>query len=187
MDGSATFSLFFETRWGTCAAGISARGVCRLALPFAEKAAALAWIERVQPSPAPAFALPDEATELPAPARRIARKMVRQVCHYFVSPNATLDFPLDWSGASDFHQAVWAAARTIPFGETRTYGEVALLAGRSGAARAVGTAMRKNRTALIVPCHRVVAASGLGGFNAPMGLAMKKQLLAWEKEGSQAP
>lgn len=64
-----------------------------------------------------------------------------------------------------FHEACWRAARTIPFGATRTYGELAQMAGSPGAARAVGQAMRRNPTPIVIPCHRILAAqSGLGGF-----------------------
>lgn len=68
------------------------------------------------------------------------------------------------AGATEFSRRVYAAVAKIPAGETRTYGEVAAAAGRPGAARAVGNLMAANRFPVLIPCHRVVAATGLGGF-----------------------
>ena len=79
-----------------------------------------------------------------------------------------------------FLRRVYAAVRAIPRGSVRTYGEVARAAGSPGAARAVGQAMRRNQTLLFMPCHRVVAAGGLGGFSCPDGPAVKRRLLALE-------
>jgi methylated-DNA-[protein]-cysteine S-methyltransferase len=85
---------------------------------------------------------------------------------------------LDLQG-SDFQRLVWRALLTIPWGEVRTYGELAAALGRPGAARAVGAANGKNPVAILVPCHRVVAAGGqLGGYSG--GLALKRELLAHE-------
>lgn len=84
-----------------------------------------------------------------------------------------------------FGRKVTAACRAIPYGETRTYGQLAEQAGRPKAARAVGTVMARNRVPLIVPCHRVVPASGkLGGFSAPQGVSMKKRLLEMEEQAA---
>lgn len=88
--------------------------------------------------------------------------------------------PLDLEG-TPFARAVYRAVQRIPMGETRTYGEIADAAGRPGAARAVGNLMAHNRFPLFIPCHRVVASSGLGGFNSPRGLEQKKELLALER------
>jgi methylated-DNA-[protein]-cysteine S-methyltransferase len=85
---------------------------------------------------------------------------------------------LDLQG-SDFQRLVWRALLDIPWGEVRTYGEVAAALGRPGAARAVGAANGKNPVAILVPCHRVVAAGGrLGGYSG--GLQVKRELLAHE-------
>ena len=82
---------------------------------------------------------------------------------------------------TSFQRKVIRQCRKIPFGETRSYGELAALAGRPGAARAVGTVMAKNRYPIVVPCHRVVAAhQRLGGFSAPNGVELKQRLLANE-------
>ena len=93
------------------------------------------------------------------------------------------DLPLSLVGMTNFQKQVVAACRASPWGETVSYGELAARVGHPGAARAVGTVMRKNRVPLIVPCHRVLAADGkLGGYSSPAGLAMKKRLLALEKK-----
>jgi methylated-DNA-[protein]-cysteine S-methyltransferase len=93
--------------------------------------------------------------------------------------------PLDLTGHTKFACDVVSACRRIPWGRTRSYGELAAQCGAAGAARAVGNVMASNRFPLVVPCHRVVAAGGrLGGFSAPQGLAMKRRLL--EMEGATA-
>lgn len=83
-------------------------------------------------------------------------------------------------GGTEFQKKVWNEIRQIPPGMTLTYGEVAERAGYSGAARAVGTAMRCNHLVLLVPCHRVVAANGLGGYSAHGGLRTKRRILELE-------
>jgi methylated-DNA-[protein]-cysteine S-methyltransferase len=86
--------------------------------------------------------------------------------------------PLDLHG-SDFDRAVWRALLDIPFGETRTYGDLAAAIGAPGAARAVGAANGRNPVCILVPCHRVVSAGGrLGGYSG--GLDAKRWLLAHE-------
>lgn len=77
-----------------------------------------------------------------------------------------------------FRQRVWESMREIPAGEVASYGELAMDAGSPGAARAVGTACGSNQIALFVPCHRIVASNGIGGYQ--FGLELKEQLLAFE-------
>lgn len=85
-------------------------------------------------------------------------------------------FPRPGSSAgTDFQKAVWKELKKIPRGQTRTYGEIAKAMGRPNAARAVGSACGANPVPLFVPCHRVVAQNGLGGFGA--GLPWKILLL----------
>ncbi len=99
---------------------------------------------------------------------------------YFRGELKRFTVPLDLQG-TPFQLAVWGQLRDIPFGETRTYGELARRLGDAGAMRAVGTANHQNPVAIIVPCHRVVAAGGkLGGFGG--GLARKRALLAHEQQ-----
>lgn len=88
---------------------------------------------------------------------------------------------LDLDSVEPFARQVYAAAREIPAGQTRTYGEIANAVGQPGAAQEVGQAMSRNPVPIIVPCHRVAAAGGkLGGFSAPGGPATKARLLALE-------
>ncbi len=85
----------------------------------------------------------------------------------------------EWSTA--FQRDIIASLRTISWGQTVSYAELATLAGRPGAARAVGQVMARNPLPLIVPCHRVLASGGgIGGFSAPTGLDLKRTLLAVE-------
>lgn len=88
---------------------------------------------------------------------------------------------LDMDALPTFHRRVYEAARTIPPGATRTYGELATSLGEPGAARAVGQALGQNPFPIVVPCHRVVAANGkTGGFSAKGGVTTKLRLLAIE-------
>ena len=87
--------------------------------------------------------------------------------------------PLDWSGATDFQQAVWRVMLKLAPGKTRSYGEVARLIGRPKAVRAVGSACGANPVPVLVPCHRVLAANHqIGGFGG--GLEWKHRLLGRE-------
>lgn len=110
----------------------------------------------------------------------VARRASRQLTNYFDDGSAHFNLPLAVSGTA-FQQAVWRLLRTLPAGESRTYGELAAHLG-SGA-RAVGNACRANPLPIIVPCHRVVAMAGLGGYaGADSGrwLARKRWLLCHE-------
>ncbi len=103
----------------------------------------------------------------------------RQLVAWFAGERTTFDLPLRPSGTS-FQLAVWHALTTIPFGETRTYAELARGIGRPGAARAVGAANARNPLSIVVPCHRVVGAGGaLTGYAG--GLSRKQWLLAHEQ------
>jgi len=87
--------------------------------------------------------------------------------------------PIDLGWATPLQRDLAAVARAIPWGEIVSYGELAALAGRPGAARAAGSFCAENRFSLIIPCHRVVSANGIGGYGAA-GLALKRRLLALE-------
>jgi AraC family transcriptional regulator of adaptative response/methylated-DNA-[protein]-cysteine methyltransferase len=101
-----------------------------------------------------------------------------QLGDYFAGRRRAFDLPLDYPG-SPFQRRVWDALRRIPYGETRTYAELARDIGVPGAARAVGRANGANRLAIVIPCHRVIAAGGgLGGYGG--GLWRKLRLLELE-------
>jgi AraC family transcriptional regulator of adaptative response/methylated-DNA-[protein]-cysteine methyltransferase len=105
--------------------------------------------------------------------------LAAQVVRLVEEPAHPVDLPIDVCGTA-FQQAVWAALRAIPPGETRSYGEIAAAVGRPGAVRAAGTACGDNGLAVLIPCHRVMRSDGtLGGY--AYGLERKKALL--EREG----
>jgi methylated-DNA-[protein]-cysteine S-methyltransferase len=97
-----------------------------------------------------------------------------------------VDFGFDVSvsldGFSDFQKAVLATCRSVRFGQTTTYVELAKKLSRPAAARAVGNALAKNPLPLIIPCHRVIRSDGkIGGFSAPGGTHTKSELIKFEK------
>lgn len=104
---------------------------------------------------------------------------ISQFHRYFAGDLTDFDLPLSIRRGSAFERAVWAELCRIPYGETRTYGEIAASTGDRGAARAVGVACNRNPLAVVVPCHRVVGAGGkLVGFGG--GLPRKRILLELE-------
>jgi len=100
-------------------------------------------------------------TAVRAPQNALAERAARQLERYRDDPDAPFDLPLAIEG-TPFQKSVWQAMRAIPRGRTRTYGELARELG--GEARAVGQACGDNRLPIVIPCHRVVAADGIGGF-----------------------
>lgn len=105
--------------------------------------------------------------------------MIRQLDAYFAGELREFDLPLHLAGTT-FQRTVWAQLLLIPYGETRTYGELAGALGNPGASRAVGLANGRNPVGIIVPCHRVIGASGsLTGYGG--GLDRKQRLLAFER------
>ncbi|MEO8946034.1 MAG: methylated-DNA--[protein]-cysteine S-methyltransferase [Gemmatimonadaceae bacterium] len=104
--------------------------------------------------------------------------VAQQLSEYFAGERTTFDVPLDFAGTT-FQRKVWRALLTIPFGETRSYGQIAKQIRNPTAMRAVGAANGKNPIGIIAPCHRVIGASGkLTGFAG--GLETKAHLLALE-------
>jgi methylated-DNA-[protein]-cysteine S-methyltransferase len=108
----------------------------------------------------------------------ILRETRRQLCEYFAGERRVFSLPLEFNG-TDFQRRVWQALLTIPYGETRSYGQIARQIGQPRAVRAVGAANGRNPISIVAPCHRVIGSSGeLTGFAG--GLATKAQLLALE-------
>ena len=106
----------------------------------------------------------------------------QQLDEYFRGTRREFSLPL-WLEGTNFQNKVWCELQKIPYGETRTYGEIAAACSRPGAARAVGRANHHNPLVIIIPCHRVIAADGsLVGFGA--GLWRKTWLLAHERKMS---
>lgn len=115
----------------------------------------------------------------PSEDRALLDRLERQLTEYARGQRTTFDVPICFTG-TPFQSAVWKALVTIPYGETRTYGEVAAQIGHPKSCRAVGSACGKNPLLLLVPCHRVVGAKGgLTGFAA--GLPLKETLLRLEQ------
>ena len=112
----------------------------------------------------------------------LARQTLAELAEYLAGRRRQFTIPLDLEG-TPFQLQVWNALLRIPFGETRSYGEIARAIGRPKAARAVGMANHSNPIAIIVPCHRVIAGDGsLGGYAG--GLGMKSLLLQLESSAN---
>lgn len=159
-----------DTAIGVCALAWSARGVTRLALPEADRAATLRRMRKLtgaEPEGAPPPELDHVVVALRAygAGRRVDFASVK----------------LDLGGVSAFYRRIYGEARGIRWGETATYGDLARAVGEPGAARAVGQAMGRNPVPIIIPCHRVLASGGrIGGFSAFGGAVTKQRLLALE-------
>ena len=118
---------------------------------------------------------------LQAPSSAFERRVVQQLENYFDNPAVNFSVPFALAG-TPFQQRVWLALTRIPAGETLTYGELA--ANLGSGARAVGNACRHNPAPIIVPCHRVVAASGIGGYSGSItGLLLDRKRWLLEHEG----
>ena len=125
----------------------------------------------------------DAAAPFSAPEGSALAIAVREMGEYFEGKRTTFSFPMQAEGTT-FQQQVWQALNTIPYGETRTYGDIALLVGNPKGARAVGGACNKNPLWIAVPCHRVLGAGGsLNGY--AYGTGMKQTLLALEQSNKK--
>ena len=116
---------------------------------------------------------------LPRPAKGTVFKWIMEGYTGAIADRVSFNDELDLADTSLFRRAVWEATRAIPYGQTRSYGEVARRIGKPGASRAVGQALAKNPLPIVVPCHRVIGKDGdLTGFEG--GLELKKSLLQME-------
>ncbi len=119
------------------------------------------------------------------PTQVLAREVCRQLQAYFIDPNFHFNLSLKLNGTA--HQTkVWQAISAVPPGQTRNYGDLATLLASSP--RAVGQACGSNPIPIVIPCHRVVSKSGIGGFihqRAGGALDIKRWLLAYEKQSNQ--
>ncbi len=159
----------FETAIGTCGLAWSDAGVARVQLPAAQASDTRLRLSRY----------PNFREHAPTPI--MARVIEGLQAHM---RGVAVDFgwvAVDMAGADPLERQVYVAARDIPWGRALTYGELAEKIGVPGAARDVGQALARNPTAIIVPCHRIIAANGkLGGFSAPGGPDTKLKLLELE-------
>ncbi len=146
----------FTTPWGRFAIQWSDRGITRVELP------------------------PAAAGEEDTPPPEI-RRAAQSIQEHLAGRTVRFDLPVDLGSVSSFEKRVFEALRKTSPGETLSYADLAVRAGRPGAARAVGNALKKNPVPVLVPCHRVLAAGGkIGGFSAPGGTDTKRRLLSLE-------
>ncbi|MDT9599658.1 methylated-DNA--[protein]-cysteine S-methyltransferase [Sphingosinicella rhizophila] len=173
MPGPVTETgfLLFSTAIGRCAILWRAGCIIGTALPERSETALHARLEARVPGAA--------AAHPPAFVQETVARIVRLL------NGDEVDFEeiaLDFGTSEPFERQVYVATRRIRCGAVRTYGEIAAQIGQPGAARAVGSALGRNPLPIIIPCHRVLAASGKsGGFSAPGGVATKFKLLEIER------
>lgn len=167
----ATFThTAFDTRLGAVALAATSEGIVRCNLPGSDPDALVEEVmARTGLQPVEGGDLVDDAAD--------------QIIAFLEGETRQFELDLDWRLVGGFYREVLQATTTVPYGETASYGEVAALAGKPGAARAAGTALSINPIALIVPCHRIIKADGsTGGYGGGAGgTALKQRLLDLEK------
>lgn len=157
---------WLKTAWGWIAVAFSDLGLVNSTLPYSSQEEAIGKI----------LALWPKASLIEDAHHELKESLIR----YFKGERVDFNFPLDLRTGTAFQKKVWEEVRSIPWGQTRTYGEIAARVGKPGAARAVGQALARNPLPIIIPCHRVIGASGnLTGFGG--GIELKKKLLALER------
>ena len=159
----------FETSQGWIGVLASTKGLRRSTVP--------------QPSPDLCYAMLGKEVETAEPSPQRFEALREKLNRYLDGEEVSFeDEPIDVDDAPAFHRAAWEACRGIPAGETRSYQWLAAQAGNARAPRAAGQSMARNRLALIIPCHRVIASDGgLGGYGrGRSGLDLKRRLLQRE-------
>jgi O-6-methylguanine DNA methyltransferase len=170
------FALF-DTEIGRCGIAWNERGIAGVQLPEARESATRTRLRK---------RFPDAVESAPSPP--VLRAQAGIVALLRGEPSDLSGARLDMSGVPPFHARVYEAARRVPPGATLSYGEIAKQIGSPGSARAVGQALGRNPFAIIVPCHRVLAAGGkLGGFTAEGGVTTKQRMLAIEGATKAVP
>jgi len=166
------YGIHMETPMGPIAVAEDGNGICDLCFGTLEE---LSRREEKRGGKEPALPVQEAETPLLAEARR-------QLSEYFAGERKEFSLPLSISG-TEFQKRDWEALQKIPYGETRSYKQVAEMIGNPKACRAVGLANNRNRIAIVIPCHRVIGADGsLVGYAG--GLAYKEWLLGLEKRES---
>ncbi len=162
-----------RTQLGHVLVAVTERGLCAITLGDGD-----AQLERVLAEEYPSADLERVALKLPASDQSLLCEWLGAVVHYMNGERSALQLPLDAAG-TPFQRRVWEALREIPYGETRSYSQVAQRIGAPQAVRAVASACARNRVAIVIPCHRVVRKDGaLGGYR--WGPDRKRALLAQE-------
>jgi methylated-DNA-[protein]-cysteine S-methyltransferase len=160
-----------ETPWGPCVAAASSKGLVYLTLPGDSSEASLKALAK------------RSDVQLAREENPLLKKTARQLREYFDGRRTTFDVPLDLLG-TDFQKKVWRTLRTVEYGETVTYKDVAIKTGNPNASRAIGMANQKNPVPIIVPCHRVIGKDGaMVGYAG--GLPMKRRLLSLESSATR--
>jgi O-6-methylguanine DNA methyltransferase len=165
--------LLFNTRIGWIVLAESPKGIALVSFLGQEKPSDRKIISKIVEQCPKSAPVQGDDSGLPGEVKR-------HILEYLENGKPLPEIPVDTEGGTAFERRVWAAISAIPFGETRSYKQVAREAGSPGAARATGGACGRNPVPIIVPCHRVIASSGKpGGFSA--GPAIKTTLLELEK------
>lgn len=170
MQKAVKYTIF-ETKWGYFGLAGTEYGLLRTRLPAAEyetvKSRLLKDIQKARCD------------------KTLFKELAEQITTYFEGTyvNFSPDVPIALDGLSQFAKLILTTCRSITFGQTVSYGQLAKMAGGAGAAKAVGGVMAKNPLPLIIPCHRVVCANGkVGGFSAAGGVTLKKRMLKLEQQ-----
>ena len=159
MDHLVRDSVVVRTKLGPFRIEYSPRGISRIDFP--------------------GLGRPRSVMAANSPPPLFIRKFSHQIQQYAAGKPVRWSVPLDLSAGTTFQQSVWRALKTIPRGETRSYGWVAQQIGKPRSSRAVGAACGANPVPVVIPCHRVIAGDGsIGGFGG--GLPMKRRLLQIE-------
>ena len=167
--------VIFETKWGYFGLAGTESALCRTCLPGPEREKIKEQL--LKKLPAAQF---DEA---------FFKTLQKQIAAYFdgACVNFGPEIPVSLDGFRAFGASVLKKCRQLQFGQTISYGGLAKKSGRPAASRAVGSALAKNPLPLIIPCHRVLRTDGgLGGFSAPGGISLKKEMLELERQASGA-
>ncbi|MHB9144620.1 MAG: methylated-DNA--[protein]-cysteine S-methyltransferase [Symbiobacteriia bacterium] len=167
-NGAVVYVSRVDTPLGRFVLAATDAGLCRLLLPSEREEDLAAWVQ------AQGF-----TSMLDGVDHAVSRLAREELAAYGAGQLRQFTVPLDLRGTA-FQRRVWTALLQIPFGETRSYGQVAASVGNPRAVRAIGGANHNNPVAIVVPCHRVIGASGsLVGYGG--GLALKERLLAFEQ------
>jgi methylated-DNA-[protein]-cysteine S-methyltransferase len=160
----------FETSWGWIGVIGSEKGIRYCSLPEDTPDRAVEYVAELVKG------------KLPEQRSGAFDQFQREIEEYFAGDRQRWDVALDVDDATEFFRRAWAACRSIPPGETRTYKWLAAQAGNPAASRGAGQAMARNRVPIVIPCHRVLGSDGgLHGFAGP-GLPLKARLLRHEGE-----
>jgi methylated-DNA-[protein]-cysteine S-methyltransferase len=155
------------SRIGVLRVAATEKGVCKIALGTETAESVMAWLGR--------YIHPEALAEEESAA---VTQAIQQITEYLDGRRRAFELPLDVRG-TDFQRTVWAAVAAVPYGQTRSYADIAVIIGKPSATRAVGAANGANPLPLVIPCHRLVGKDGsLTGYGG--GLDVKRLLLDME-------